>query len=77
MCFLQEQNADTTSKPQFVASKQWQDIQDGQKVPSGLHYRMNLATGKKEAKLLEDESIGQGKISSCKNSPYFNFHKCN
>ena len=26
------------------------------KVPAGLHYRMNLATGKKEAKLLVEEN---------------------
>lgn len=28
----------------------------GQKVPSGLHYRINLETGEKEAKLLDDDS---------------------
>ena len=39
----------------FVATNEWQEIKDGQKVPSMLHYRMNLATGKKEAKLLEGD----------------------
>jgi nucleotide exchange factor SIL1 len=43
-----------TSK--FVATNEWQDILEGQKVPAGLHYRMNLATGKKEAKLLVEEN---------------------
>lgn len=28
----------------------------GQKVPSGLHYRINLETGFKEAKILEEEN---------------------
>ena len=42
-------------KPVFVATEEWQEIKDGQKVPSGLHYRMNLETGKKEAKLMETE----------------------
>lgn len=28
----------------------------GQQVPAGLHYRINLTTGEKEAKLLEDEN---------------------
>jgi len=37
----------------FVASEEWQEIRPGQKVPAGLHYRMNLETGKKEAKLLD------------------------
>ena len=40
----------------FIATNEWQDIQEGQKVPAGLHYRMNLATGKKEAKLLVEEN---------------------
>ena len=43
-------------KPVFVATKEWQEIKEGQKVPSGLHYRMNLETGKKEAKLMETEN---------------------
>ena len=42
-------------KPVFVATEEWQEIKEGQKVPSGLHYRMNLETGKKEAKLMETE----------------------
>ena len=36
-----------------MATNEWQEIKEGQIVPSGLHYRMNLATGLKEAKLLE------------------------
>ncbi|XP_070508986.1 nucleotide exchange factor Sil1 [Chironomus tepperi] len=37
----------------FVATEEWQEIKPGQKVPQGLHYRMNLQTGKTEAKLLD------------------------
>ena len=37
----------------FVATNEWQEIKDGQKVPGGLHYRLNFETGKKEAKLLD------------------------
>merc|ERR1712008_661716 len=37
----------------FVATNEWQYIQEGQKCPGGLHYRMNLETGRREAKLLE------------------------
>jgi len=44
----------------FQATDDWQEIREGQKVPSGLHYRMNLETGKKEAKLLSDEDPRQG-----------------
>merc|ERR1712241_1152080 len=39
----------------FIATPEWQEIGEGPKVPSGVHYRMNLETGKKEAKLLETE----------------------
>ena len=48
-------------KPVFVATHEWQQIKAGQKVPSGLHYRMNLETGKKEAKLMETEE-GKGNL---------------
>ena len=59
LIIFQELNLDTSSKTKFVASKEWQEIQDGQHVPSGLHYRMNLATGKKEAKLMEEDDNGK------------------
>lgn len=49
----------TIGSSPFVASNEWQPIEDGQQVPGGLHYRLNLATGLKEAKLLShsDKSI--------------------
>ena len=40
----------------FVATEEWQEVRPGQRVPGGLHVRMNLETGKKEAKLLEQDS---------------------
>jgi len=42
----------------FVATREWQEIAEGQRVPGGLHYRINFETGKREAKILEknDES---------------------
>ena len=40
----------------FVATDEWQEIREGQKVPAGLHYRMNLETGKKEAKILVEDN---------------------
>ena len=40
----------------FVATEEWQEIKEGQKVPAGLHYRMNLQTGKKEAKILVEDN---------------------
>lgn len=40
------------SPGEFIATHEWQDVRDGQAIPAGLHIRMNLSTGKKEAKLL-------------------------
>uniref|UniRef100_A0A2M4BMC3 Nucleotide exchange factor SIL1 n=1 Tax=Anopheles marajoara TaxID=58244 RepID=A0A2M4BMC3_9DIPT len=46
---------DSLEKPKFVATNEWQEIAEGQGIPQGLHVRINLSTGKKEAKLLDDE----------------------
>ena len=40
----------------FVPTNQWQQILPGQAVPAGLHVRINLQTGEKEAKLIEEEN---------------------
>ena len=42
----------------FIATKEWQVVEKGQAIPPGLHIRMNLQTGLKEAKLLDDEDVG-------------------
>ncbi|XP_011188065.1 nucleotide exchange factor Sil1 [Zeugodacus cucurbitae] len=42
----------------FVATTEWQEIDEGQGIPAGLHVRINLKTGKKEAKLLDSEEEG-------------------
>ena len=39
----------------FIPTNQWQQILPGQAVPAGLHVRINLETGEKEAKLIEEE----------------------
>ncbi|KAJ8561524.1 hypothetical protein ON010_g8160 [Phytophthora cinnamomi] len=39
--------------PEFVPTNEWQDILPNQAIPPGLYIRVNLETGKKEAKLLE------------------------
>ncbi|GAB0093004.1 Nucleotide exchange factor Sil1 [Sergentomyia squamirostris] len=38
----------------FIPTREWQKIREGQKVPPGLHYRINLETGEKEAKILDE-----------------------
>ena len=37
----------------FVPTKEWQKVEDNVVLPSGLHVRMNLETGEKEAKLVD------------------------
>ena len=37
---------------EFIPTHEWQIVEEGQMIPAGLHIRMNLSTGKKEAKLL-------------------------
>ncbi|RAW33435.1 hypothetical protein PC110_g10227 [Phytophthora cactorum] len=39
--------------PEFVATNDWQELLPGQGVPRGLHVRLNLETGKREAKLVD------------------------
>lgn len=43
------------SKNIFEPTHEWKVIEDGQAIPAGLHVRMNLQTGLKEAKLMEEE----------------------
>lgn len=45
----------------FVPTDEWQEIINGQAIPAGLHVRINMQTGKKEAKLMEDESAEEVK----------------
>ena len=48
----------------FVATNEWQEIKEGQSVPAGLHYRMNLETGKKEAKIIDSEETENQETTS-------------
>ncbi|XP_050399018.1 nucleotide exchange factor SIL1 isoform X1 [Patella vulgata] len=40
----------------FIPTKEWQTVQPDQAIPSGLHVRLNLETGLKEAKLMEGDT---------------------
>ncbi|KAH8358934.1 hypothetical protein KR093_003378 [Drosophila rubida] len=43
---------------EFVATEEWQVVAEGQSIPKGLHVRINLQTGVKEAKLLDESERG-------------------
>lgn len=39
----------------FVPTKEWQIIKPGQIIPKGIHVRLNIQTGEREGKLLDQE----------------------
>lgn len=40
----------------FEPTHEWKTVEDGQVIPPGLHVRMNMETGKREAKLMSEET---------------------
>ncbi|XP_033757521.1 nucleotide exchange factor SIL1-like [Pecten maximus] len=51
----EEIEEDVPSMDVFYPTKEWKSIKKGQSVPAGLHVRMNLQTGDREAKLMEGD----------------------
>ncbi|XP_064550543.1 nucleotide exchange factor Sil1 [Drosophila montana] len=52
---LQVSSSEVVNKTaEFIATDEWQVIAEGQAIPKGLHVRINLQTGLKEAKLLDE-----------------------
>ncbi|CAF3519400.1 unnamed protein product [Adineta steineri] len=47
------------NKEQFIPTNEWQNVKEGQAVPPGLHVRLNLETGAREAKLLDNDNKEQ------------------
>jgi hypothetical protein len=39
----------------FTPTDEWQDVPDGAILPGGLHYRVDVTTGRKQARLLQDD----------------------
>ncbi|CAF1186659.1 unnamed protein product [Rotaria sordida] len=48
----QSENSENTEE--FVPTNEWQIVKEGQKIPPGLHIRLNLETGLREAKLIDN-----------------------
>ena len=46
---------DVSTAEVFVPSAEWQEVMPGQQVPAGLHVRLNIQTGKKEARIIREE----------------------
>ncbi|BFZ01197.1 hypothetical protein BsWGS_04236 [Bradybaena similaris] len=49
-----EDDAIDESLELFEPTDEWKTVKKGQKIPPGLHVRMNLQTGEKEAKLMDE-----------------------
>ena len=64
------EDEDDTAQDQniFKPTHEWKVVEDGQSIPPGLHIRMNLQTGLKEAKLLEEDE-DRGKATILKEQP--------
>ena len=52
---LMDSNESNKTWGVFVPTKEWQEVREGQSIPAGLHVRIDLQTGQKEAKLLEED----------------------
>ena len=52
----------------FEPTREWKTVNEGQAIPAGLHVRMNLETGKKEARLMEDDATTAGDSKKDKTS---------
>lgn len=55
MYVVLSESGEDTREDEFIPTHEWQVIKKGQKIPKGLHVRMNLAEGYSEAKLLDPE----------------------
>lgn len=53
----------------FHATNQWQTIKEGQSIPPGLHVQIDLQTGKKQAKLM-DENLNGGSEPKAQSSQF-------
>lgn len=60
---------DDNSFDVFHATNQWQTIKEGQSIPPGLHVQTDLQTGKKQAKLM-DENLNGGTETKAQSSQY-------
>ena len=59
----------------FQPTSNWQTIQAGQAIPAGLHVRMNLQTGEKEAKLMDGDDGSKYKIDKDSKQKIINIDK--
>lgn len=59
----------------FQPTSEWQAIRPNQGFPAGLHVRMNLQTGEKEAKLMDGDDGSKYKIDKDSKQKFINIDK--
>ena len=59
----------------FQPTSEWQAIRPNQGIPAGLHVRMNLQTGEKEAKLMDGDDGSKYKIDKDSKQTFINIDK--
>lgn len=52
----------------FVPTKEWQVIKPGQAIPKGIHVRLNIQTGEREGKLLDEAESQAEKVKTISES---------
>ncbi|XP_029439562.1 nucleotide exchange factor SIL1 isoform X1 [Rhinatrema bivittatum] len=55
-----EDELDPEDQEAFYPTREWQTVKPGQAVPAGLHMRLNLQTGKNEARIPDPENEKNG-----------------
>ncbi len=53
----------TISDKVFIPTNEWQVVKEGQAIPPGIHVRLNIRTGEREAKLMDNQGSDQTKGS--------------
>lgn len=61
---------DDNSYDVFHATNQWQNVKEGQSIPPGLHVQIDLQTGEKRAKLMEENTNDGNKDNKPHTSKY-------
>ena len=52
-------DSNTNVEDVFIPTSEWQTVKENQAIPKGLHIRLNMQTGAKEAKLLDEDPDGE------------------
>ena len=70
---VENEESEALAQNVFEPTSEWKTVEDGQAIPPGLHVRMNLQTGLKEAKILDESE--EADISQAQNEDESQFEK--